>query len=134
MGALIDKPLGTVKISGGSAGTPGGSVTSVQGVSGGTPVPVDVALAAAPIDGTKTVTTAGTRVILAASAQGFKVGTYVTNTHATAIVYVGSSSVSSSRFIVQLYPGQTTPLLPFDPSVINIDSNTNGATTTWGGG
>jgi hypothetical protein len=126
--------LGNVLTPGGSgtAGSPAGGVQSVQGVSGGTAVPISQALSAAMVDGTDTNVTAGTRRALGSLATPF--GCYVTNTHATAIAFIGSTSVSSTRFVFKIYPGQSTQLIPVsNANGISWDTDISGCTVSYGG-
>jgi len=95
---------------------------------------VTVALATSAFQGTGTVTTAGTRVTLGSNGS-LVYGFYVTNTHATATVFVGTTAaVSSTAFIFRLAPGQSTPLIPLTNSnLVAIDADTSGATVSFGG-
>lgn len=130
--ALDPAVTNTVTVAGGTAGTPSAVVQSVQGVVGGTAQPISQALSAAMVDGTDTNVAAGTRRALGSLATPF--GCYVTNTHATAIAYIGSTLVSSSRFVFKLYPGQSTPLIPVsNASGISWDTDTTACTVAYGG-
>lgn len=133
MAALLDRPLGTVKIAGGTAGTPAGGVTSIQGVSGGTPVPVSSAAPTAIYDGTKNVTTAGTRLALAATqalTKGVQITAKVGN---TGIVYVGSVAVTSTLFMFALYPGDTCWIDIANLATVYLDVSVNGEGVSYGG-
>lgn len=132
MGALLDRPLGTVKIAGGTAGTPAGGVTSIQGVSGGTPVPVSVALPATLID--QAQGTVGTSAQALGSSQALVFGCYITNTHASNLLYVGSSSMNTTRWVHRLLPGQTSPLLPVANFMgVNVLGSAASTTYSFGG-
>ncbi len=95
---------------------------------------VDVPLATTVFQDTDTLTTAGSREALV-SHGGLKFGVYITNTHATAIVYIGTAAaVSATAYISALAPGQTSPMLPVEnTNLLGYDSNTSGATITYGG-
>jgi len=79
--------------------------------------------------GNGTVTTAGTPVTLTATATEAKAVDIYNNNNA-AVLYVGGSSVSSTKGI-PLQPSFTYRLQVTDLSLIHIDSDTNGATFTF---
>jgi hypothetical protein len=123
-------PIGTVGIS--SAIPAGTNVIGHVIVDSAPTTAITQALSSAVVDGTDTNVAAGTRRALGALATPF--GCYVTNTHATAIAYIGSTSVSSTRFVFKLYPGQSTPLIPVsNANGISWDTDTTGCTVAYGG-
>lgn len=95
---------------------------------------VVVALATTPFQATDTLTTAGTRQTLASHGSNV-FGFYITNTHATATVYIGvAATVSSTAYIFRLAPGQVTPLIPLaNSNTLGFDASANSATITYGG-
>lgn len=133
MGALLDRPLGTVKVAAGTAGTPGGAVTSIQGVANGTPVPVSVAPGSAINDGTKTVTTAGTRVQLSSSSVPVSNWIQITAKPGnTGHIYVGSVAVSSTVYMYDLSPGDTCKVPVNNMNIPYLDSSVNGEGVSYG--
>lgn len=119
----------------GTAGSASAQVLSVQGVGGGTPLPVSGTFwqatqpvsTAAPttvLNGQTNVTTAGTRVVLAASttAQGVTICAKSTN---TGNIFVGSATVSSSNGRI-LRPGECQSLAIANLNTVNLDSAVNG--------
>lgn len=70
------------------------------------------------------------------SNTGLKVGIRITNLETTAanIIYVGSSNVSATRFMVQIFPGQTSDWLPCSNSnIYYVIAATNNSDFTYGG-
>lgn len=82
-------------------------------------------------NGKTTVTTAGTRVVLAAS-QAVKSVTIKALQTNTGIIYVGSSTVSSTNGF-QLYAGDSVSLDIANLNTVNIDSSVNGEGVTYAG-
>lgn len=131
--SIVDYNGNFVTLGGGTAGTPAGGVQSVQGVSGGTAVPVSVAAPTAIFDGTKNVTTASTRVALAASqalTKGVQITAKIGN---TGIIYVGSVLVSSTVYMAALYPGDTYWVDIANLATVNIDASVSGEGVSYGG-
>lgn len=56
--------------------------------------------------------TVGTSAQALGTTQALTFGCYITNTHASNVLYVGSASVSATRFVLKLTAGQTSPLIP----------------------
>lgn len=88
---------------------------------------VDVRNQVAPttvLNGRKNVTTAGTKVTLAASTvcQSVTIKALPTN---TGIIYVGDATVSSANGFV-LYPGDTTSMDLANLATVNLDSSVSG--------
>lgn len=114
-------------------------------VDGSNPLPVTVGLTdaqlrasavptieAAPttiLNGQTTVTTAGSRVVLSASAacKSVTVKAFITN---TGIIYVGNSSVSSSNGF-RLSAGDTVSMDISNLNTVNIDSSVNGESVSY---
>jgi len=80
-------------------------------------------------NGNKNVTTAGTRVTLAASAtiKSVTIKAKFTN---TGIIYVGDTGVTSANGF-QLYPGESISLDIADPSTVNLDAQVSGEGVTY---
>lgn len=118
----------------GTAGSAATDVISVQGVAGGIAQPTTavVALPSALID--QAQGTVGTSAQALGTTQALVFGCNVTNTHASNILYVGSASVSATRFMYQLFPGQTSPLIPVaNFTGVNVVGSAAGTTYCFGG-
>lgn len=89
------------------------------------PTLVSIAAPATLPSGIKNVTTAGTRVALAASTPCREVilAAKVAN---TGIIYVGDTAVSSSVYGVALYPGQSVRIKIANLLTINLDCSVSG--------
>lgn len=87
-----------------------------------------VALPAALID--QVQGSVGTSSQALGSTQVLTFGCYVTNTHATQTLYVGSASVTTTRWVHRLLPGQTSPLLPVG-NFTGVQVLGSGAATTY---
>jgi len=96
----------------GTAGSPNANVISVQGITSGTTLPVTAAVASSIGGSSKTVTTAGTQVALAASTSCSRViiTALVTN---TGVIWVGGSDVAA---------GVGKPLVPLQDIEIRVDN------------
>ncbi len=93
---------------------------------------VDVRNQVAPttvLNGRKTVTTAGTRVTLAASTacQSVTIKALLTN---TGLIYVGDTAVSSANGLT-LWPGDSVSLDIANLTTVNLDSSVNGEGVTF---
>lgn len=110
-----------------------GTVTTVSTVTAVTTitnsVAVTVAAPTAIFNGLTNVTTAGTRVTLAASQAVKSVAIKARSTN-TGTIYVGNSSVASTNGI-QLLAGETVSLNIANLNTVNIDSSVNGEGVTY---
>lgn len=105
----------------------------VEGVSGGTALPVNESSPGAIGDGRKVVTTAGTAVALA-TATAAKSVTITAETDNTGIISVGGSGVIASlatRRGTPLNAGDSMSLDISDLAVVYIDSTVNGDGVTY---
>jgi len=71
-----------------------------------------------------------------ASNAGLKMGIRITNLETTAgnIIYVGDSAVTATRFIVPIYPGQTSDWLPCaNSNIYYLIAAVNNSDFTYGG-
>lgn len=85
------------------------------------------------LEGTKNVTTAGTRVALASS-QALERGVNITaKVDNTGIIYVGFAAVSSTVFMYALYPGDQGFVEIDDPAKVFLDCSVNGEGVSYGG-
>lgn len=101
-------------------------------VSSSNPLPVSATTESAPTtiyNGKKTVTTAGTRVVLAAS-QAVKSVTIKALSTNTGFIYVGDTSVASTNGL-QLEAGETISLDIANLNTVNLDSSVNGEGVTY---
>lgn len=125
----------------GTAGTASVDVLTVQGIASGTaqPVsgtfwqatqPVGIALPTTIYNNVKNVTTAGTRVTLAASQAILSGVTIKAKAANTGTIYVGDSSVSSTTGYA-LAPGDSVFLEIANLNTVNIDSSVNGEGVTY---
>lgn len=91
--------------------------------------PVSLAAPTTIYNGKKTVTTAGTRVTLAASqaVQSVTVKALIAN---TGLIFVGDASVSSTTGF-QLSPGDSVTLDVANLATVNLDSAVNGEGVTY---
>lgn len=125
----------------GTAGSASADVLSVQGVASmtalkvdgsGVTQPVSTALPTALID--QAAGSVGTSAQALGSSQALVFGCYVTNTHASQILYLGSASVSTTRFMLRLLPGQTSPLIPVGNfTAVNVVGSGAATTYSFGG-
>jgi hypothetical protein len=76
-------------------------------------------------------TQSGTATQLASHACVY--GTVISNTHASAILYVGGSTVTSTRYIYRLLAGESTPLIPVSNSNLLYVKESASCTYTYGG-
>lgn len=106
-----------------------GSVTANIGTSGSLALDATVATPTTLFDGKKTVTTAGTRVTLAAS-QAVKSVTIKALTTNTGTIYVGDTSVSSANGL-QLAAGDSISFDIANLNTVNLDSSVNGEGVTY---
>lgn len=81
-------------------------------------------------DGSKDVTTAGTRVQLSASSVACKKVYIQAKVGNTGIIYVGGSTVASGRGI-ELYPTNTITLTVSNLNLVYIDSSVNAEGVTY---
>ena len=80
--------------------------------------------------GKTTVTTAGTRVVLAATAS-VNSGVVIKALHGnTGIIYVGNSTVASTNGL-QLYANEAITVITASLANVYIDSSVNGEGVTW---
>ena len=77
------------------------------------------------VQGTKTVTTAGTRVALASSTAIQCVNIRAKRAN-TGIIYVGDANVSSSALWAELYAGEEAYIEVDDLALIYLDSSVSG--------
>lgn len=94
----------------GTAGSASTDVITVQGIASGTAQPVSVGLPASLSD--QVQGTVGTSSQVLGTSQTLQFGCYVTNTHAQNTLTLGSSNVGVTRFVMQLLPGERSPLIP----------------------
>lgn len=81
-------------------------------------------------DGSKNVTTAGSRVQLSASSVPVKKVTVQAKTANTQNIYVGGSTIAAGRGII-LLPFNSILLTPSDLNLVFIDSDVNGEGVTF---
>lgn len=115
----------------GTAGSASTDVITVQGIASGTALstsntPVSPS---SVLNGNTNVTTAGTRVTLAASTTCRSVTVRAKHTN-TGVIYVGNSSVSSSNGY-QLLPGESISLDITNLNTVNLDAATSGEGVTY---
>lgn len=78
-----------VIVGGGTAGTPGGAITTIQGVAGGTPVPVtDTPQTSGTLTATQVTVPATANGILILAANTSRKGATISNPSATVTVYI----------------------------------------------
>ena len=122
----------------GAAGTASTDVITVQGIASMTALKVDGSAVTQPVsiaapttifNGKTTVTTAGTRVTLAAS-QAVRSVTIKALPTNTGIIYVGNSSVASTNGL-QLSASESVSMDISNLNTVNLDSSVNGEGVTY---
>lgn len=121
LAAETTKVIGTVNI---ASGQTLGTVTSITNT-----VPTSEVAPSAVLNGKTTVTTAGTRVVLAASTTCKSVTIKALSTN-TGLVFVGSSAVASTNGF-QLAAGETISMDIANLNTVNIDSAVSGEGVTY---